>query len=47
MLDGCLGIEPVEAVIAVGFALAKAIAWDGFIISPEFYDGPFPVCNAR
>jgi len=34
-LDGFLGIEPIEAVIAVAFALAKAIVWDGVIISPE------------
>jgi hypothetical protein len=35
MLDGCLGIEPIETVIAVAFALARAIVWDGVIISPE------------
>jgi len=32
---GGLGIEPIEAVIAVAFALAKAIVWDGVIISLE------------
>ena len=35
MLDGCLGIEPIEAVIAVAFALAKVIVWYGVIIWPE------------
>jgi len=35
VLDGCLGIEPIEAVIAVAFALAKVIVWYGVIIWPE------------
>jgi len=35
VLDWCLGIEAIEAVITVAFALAKAIFWDRVIISLE------------
>jgi hypothetical protein len=35
VLDGCLGIESIEAATAVAFALDKAIVWDGVMISPE------------